>query len=407
MSASSLFAIHQRWAQLATQQSNKQNILDSLYEISKLDATFYDVGHDRRVSTNCELSTFVSCSFEDSVELASLWTYPLIQAELIYSNTTTIRVPAISIPSSDGNPYYLIVHADFDNPYLSSEIGVMTIEASVGLLTQEILKKNALDQNLFTVNNNIVHDLLLGRFSSHEKLENALTSLGFSNDAQYQILLVRITLENEHSEKDMSAVRRAIRARIRALYPSIRFYVSNDRQLFVHSYKQEKDALDLSLIEQTLKKLEATPSIPNFTYLGVLSLTCDAYHIAQRNTEVMNTYKLFDESKWRNHCVRYENLGIYKLLMQIDDLNHINDYVDPRIMQLRHDNPDMIDTLFCLCDNNLNYQETAKQLFLHPKTIHYRVKRARQLVNLDVHNANDCLQIMLASRIFALADTTL
>ena len=406
MASNNLFLVHQRCTELAAKQLSKQDNLNALSDMLHLELTFYDVLHDRRVSTNKKFANFDSCSFSQINTPNRLWTFPITQATLVYTDSATLNT-AIKIPSYDSNPYYLIVHCEPNATELTQESRIMIIETGVELLEQEILKKNAIDQNLFTVNNNIVHDLLLGRFSNHEKLENALESLNLNSFPHYQIFLVRITLNNSHSEKNMSTVRRAIRDCIRSLYPSVRFYVSNDRQLFIHNFSTTEDSFDLNQMDFALEKLTKDASIPKFSYLGVLSLTCNKYAIAQRNSEVMNTYKLFDESHWHNHCMCYENLGIYKLLMQIKNLDRINDYIDPRIMQLREENPDVLDTIICLCDNNLNFQETAKKMFLHPKTIHYRVKRAKELVNLDIRDSNDCLQIMLASRIFALANAPL
>ena len=72
--------------------------------------------------------------------------------------------------------------------------------------------------------------------------------------------------------------------------------------------------------------------------------------------------------------------------------------------KLHDENVEQFATLVALCENNLHYQETAQQLFLHPKTVRYRVNQIEAVYDVDVHDPDDFLQILLAGRIMTLAE---
>ena len=72
------------------------------------------------------------------------------------------------------------------------------------------------------------------------------------------------------------------------------------------------------------------------------------------------------------------------------------------MLRLRREAPDLLTTLVVLCENNLSYQKTARRLFLHPKTVQYRAARVQQSYGLDIHDAEDFLQILLAGKILLL-----
>jgi len=76
--------------------------------------------------------------------------------------------------------------------------------------------------------------------------------------------------------------------------------------------------------------------------------------------------------------------------------------MDPRVVELATKQPELLSTLVCLCENGMDFSKTGEQLFVHSKTVRYRVERARQLYDIDVKNPDDFLQVMLTNKIMAL-----
>ncbi len=102
----------------------------------------------------------------------------------------------------------------------------------------------------------------------------------------------------------------------------------------------------------------------------------------------------FTENQYRSH--RYFDAEL--------TYPELTRFIDPRVRELHDRSFEFFETASVLCENNLNYQETARQLFMHPKTIRYRSERIQKTTGLDFHNPDDRLQIALGSRIFRLLD---
>ena len=53
---------------------------------------------------------------------------------------------------------------------------------------------------------------------------------------------------------------------------------------------------------------------------------------------------------------------------------------------------------------DLNLGRTAKRLYCHPKTVRYRLDRARDLTGRDLTSQRDCFDIQLALRMMGALD---
>lgn len=396
------YEVHKSTMALVLKRPSLLQILTNLKGIIGSDCTFLNEATMEKVSTKAKVGEPSKLELE---ELASstYQAYSYYRAVVEYAQGPATSALAANIPSPNASErYYLIVHRDPDE---LSMLDIMAIENIVSLLQMEILKTDAIDRKLFIQNNNTMHDLLLDRYGSHSKIEEALASLGIGTFDSYELLLVKTSLVDGTSQSQLDEVLSHIKTRFRAAYLNLAYYMTNDRILLLHNFDSARDRFSLERIQSILAKIHTDASIPDFVHLAAISRTCDRWHISSINSEVMDIHKLFSNSQWQNRCISYENLGIYKLFLHVDNIDTLTECIDSRILQLHRENPELLETLIVLCENNLNFQETAKQMILHPKTIHYRVNRAQEIVGLDVRDAEDCVQILLSSKMLSLVDS--
>lgn len=278
----------------------------------------------------------------------------------------------------------------------------MTIENIVELLQMKILEQNAIKQKLFIQNNNAVHDLLLDRYGSPERIDSTLTMLGIDEYPFYEVLFVHVSLADPADIDRLDELQQAIRRRIRSAYPGIVYFINNDRLVFLHNFRSSLTRFNLDTIQNILDQLHASSTLPIFLHLAALSTTVDRYSLGQANAEVLNVYRLFHGAAGVNRVIRFEDLGVYKLLLMADDPSQLSEYMDPRVVELAETHPDLFSTLICLCENGMDFPKTGEALFIHPKTVRYRVDRVRTLYGIDVKDPDDFLQVMLTSKIMAL-----
>lgn len=394
---------HKHVMALALKQPSIPYILNTVKNSLHADATYFDAQRDRRIGTDSALAEFAGYSLTRR-DPSRYQTHAYFDARLLYrteknDSETTRDALAIRIPSSDGVDYYLILHGSGAQ---LTPVDTMFVENIVSLLQIEILKQNAVKQKLFYQNNNTVHDLLLGRFTTRERIDNALTLLGVDRCPCYQLLLVRAMLEDPSDTDRQDELHQTIRRRLRSSYPGIVWYVNGDRLVILHNFRSELSGIAVDEVQHILDDLHASSTLPLFEHFAVLSSTVDRYNLPSANNEIMNAYRLFDDSSFKNVSLRFDDLGIYKLLLGADDPSRLESLIDPRLKRLHEENAELFCTTVKLCEHSLNYPETAEELFLHPKTVRYRIDRVRELYHIDVRKADDFLQVILADKIIML-----
>lgn len=403
------YEVHRHVMALALKQPSIPYVLNTLKNTLHADVSYLDSLRDRRLSTDQARTRFSGYSLTRR-DPNPYQTHAYFDAKLVYDGTADAEAGqaearrseqalAVRIPSSDGDDYYLIIH---NGGNALTPFDIMTVENIVSLLQMEILKQNAIKQKLFFQNNNTVHDLLLDRFGTHERIDTALATLGVNQYPCYEVLLIRTSLVDPTDTDRLDELQQAIRRRLRSMYPGMVYFVNNDRLVFLHNFRSAVSGIDLDAVQRALMELHASSTLPLYLHLAALSSTQNRYSLARANHEVVSVYRLFDGTTHVNRSIRFSDLGVYKLLLQANDLSQLDEYVDARLLALSREHEELFQTLVCLCENSLDYAKTAEQLFVHPKTVRYRIGRVRELSGIDVKDSDDFLQVILASKIIAL-----
>jgi hypothetical protein len=101
--------------------------------------------------------------------------------------------------------------------------------------------------------------------------------------------------------------------------------------------------------------------------------------------------------------IRYEDLGIYRLLLQIGDMHKLwqfaGDVLGPLIDYDATHKVNLIGTLAAYLNQHESLKQTARVLRVHVNTVAYRVQRIGQLTSLDLADPDDRLIAHVAVKI--------
>jgi hypothetical protein len=101
--------------------------------------------------------------------------------------------------------------------------------------------------------------------------------------------------------------------------------------------------------------------------------------------------------------IRYEDLGIYRLLLQIGDMHKLwqfaGDVLGPLIDYDATHKVNLIATLAAYLNQHESLKQTARVLRVHVNTVAYRVQRIGQLTSLDLADPDDRLIAHVAVKI--------
>lgn len=106
---------------------------------------------------------------------------------------------------------------------------------------------------------------------------------------------------------------------------------------------------------------------------------------------------------YRKHHVRvyyYEDLGIYSVILKINDGKFLDEYVDACLGKLLavDDGTDAsyFHTLEVYLECNANANEAAKALFIHRNTMLYRLQKIKGILNVDLSDLSTLLELKTA-----------
>ena len=98
-----------------------------------------------------------------------------------------------------------------------------------------------------------------------------------------------------------------------------------------------------------------------------------------------------------SNVVRYNDLGIVKLFVELANTNGIYEYCNENLAPIieydKTHGVDLIETLKCYFENNRHLVKTSQALFIHRNTLLYRLATIKSLLNTDLNNAITNLEL--------------
>ncbi len=307
-------------------------------------------------------------------------------------------------------PERLLAEAPAEVVQLCDKHAIPLVQVAAGTKYESLLLdvlgsflEKALEQKAFYENNNLMRELLTEPSGDASCTQAALKALGIDAYANYEVMVVKVTLAEDADAKLRSEAFATLRRRLKARYPKTAYLETNDALVFLHNVKGTSGRYEGTAVASAVGD---APAPVGFTYLAALSSLGKAGELPRLMQEASEIARFFDGRAYKNSLLRFEDLGIYKLFMQVNDSSELMGFIDPRVRELHEESPELFETARALCDNCLNYQETARQLYMHPKTIRYRAERVNKLSGLDFHNPDDRLQIAIGARIYRLLESS-
>ncbi|MCR8635138.1 PucR family transcriptional regulator [Paenibacillus radicis (ex Xue et al. 2023)] len=125
--------------------------------------------------------------------------------------------------------------------------------------------------------------------------------------------------------------------------------------------------------------------------------------IHQGYKEAVKAIQLGKPISGKTGCVHYEDLGIFRVLGQVNDWKEMEDIYSETIGKLvEYDwssNASLVVTLREYFANNCSLAETAEKLFVHVNTMKYRLQKIEQLTGCSVHDAEKRLLLHMGLKI--------
>ncbi len=239
---------------------------------------------------------------------------------------------------------------------------------------------------------------------TEKQLEEKVAGYGWKNGDSFLIVSIQAdpSKENEKSDGALLEMTRLIPKN------DYYFYIQDD---YLHILYRTQGQLPpeqlyssvgntVSILKRYVEKLHSSLAF----FAGISS---PAFQVSQLTKLVQEASDALQFGKvFQNNIVKYEDLGALRMLASYSHRENLAQIIPPAVLKLaeydKANNTQYLETLDSLLGNNLNLSKTAKELFIHYKTMLHRMDRICQIAEISLDDRQTRLDIELGVKLYML-----
>lgn len=288
-----------------------------------------------------------------------------------------------------------------------TELDYMAIENAIINLQYGFLSEFAQDEEKKTYQRDIIQNILNGLLSSKEMTE-AAAQLGMKESDTYRVVdfhTITKNVQRKYTKEQLHEVG-VIEGELMHLLPDALIYRNMDQIVMIQQvdsnqteleYQKEMEEVEDVIQRSILYRKKDTDfqigigkSVEGYQRLK------ESYHEASRAIKYIDIIRLVTGDKNKS-VVHYSNLGFFQIFGEIDDVTELERYIPETLKKLYlYDDEhkgELITTLQMYLRNNQSIKKTAGAMFVHYRTISYRIEKIKQISGINFDNANEVLAV--------------
>lgn len=261
--------------------------------------------------------------------------------------------------------------------------------------------------------NELMKEILYGDFS--EEIGERAVFYGYDAEKKYRAMIVDINKFSQYIEKEnikdeniiielKSVVENIIKDTCNKYNKKILYVTKSDSYTVMVplSDKLSKNGEVYSIADEIREKI--SKNVKGLTVNIGIGNSCNELKDFKRSvSQALKSLKILKACKRIDSTREYKELGVYRLLFKIDDIDELRNICEEvlgaLIEQDKKNGTDFLNTLEVFLREDRNLGKTAEVLFVHRNTMKYRLARIEEILQCDLENANVCFNISLAYKI--------
>ncbi|WP_125565412.1 PucR family transcriptional regulator [Companilactobacillus insicii] len=296
----------------------------------------------------------------------------------------------VKLDNDDNNKQYLCITES--NQTLKSE-DYIAIEIALNFINLEILKSNALKNAKKDTVNEQFDEFLSGNLPLNGVVPEIFEEKNFQMNKEYRSFYCKIFNYNQ-SKKSLLNKKIAIsnlKSRCKVYWPKVAYRSWMD-QIYILVESDESIVEFKNKIRTIVNYIQKT-SDSKLTIQISISNKEKLQSIPKISKTCLNNLQI--ESKLENgdFIISEDDLGILQLLSLPINKNEILNLLPNELIYMNNKEPELTNTLDAYVKNQTNITQSAEYLYIHPKTMRYRLKKIKSKYAIDLDNPNNIMNM--------------
>ncbi len=405
--------VHNSFTELALKGKGFKAILDSLGDKINNSIMLYDYDHNLIASTDKNVVKYDGKS-EDREFINDTLYRVYTEHSALGSLNRKISLVVVPIKVVNHLKAYLLI-VEINNKL--TELDLISLEQARTVISLEMAKQSAVSEVLQRFKNDIINDLITGRIDSEKYFCERAKLIGW--DLEQSFITVIFELDNidklylRGQIKDNLRIKDKIALIISSVIKnSVDNFIIGSRShsiivLWPTEDREEHELIKtIKMVSREVQKRVKKKIVKAVVSVGIGSISSSLKQVAEAYQQACQALLFGRKIYGDGVIVALADLGIYRLLCKINEKVALEEYIPESLWQLlEYDhkyNNNLLGTLEEFLKCNLNASQAAKNLFIHYKTMRYRLERIQKIGQIQLDNYEDKLVIEIGLKILYL-----
>ena len=288
-----------------------------------------------------------------------------------------------------------------------TELDYMAIENAIINLQYGFLSEFAQNEVKKKYQRDIIHNILNGLLSSKEMTE-AAAQLGMKESDTYRVVdfhTIKKNVQRKYTKEQLHEVG-VIEGELMHLLPDALIYRNMDQIVMIQQVDSNQTELEyqkeMEKVEDVIQRSILYRKKDTDFQIGIgksvegYQRLKESYYEASQAIKYIEIIRQVTGDKNKS-VVHYSNLGFFQIFGKVDDMTELERCIPETLKKLYlYDDEhkgELITTLQMYLRNNQSIKKTAGAMFVHYRTISYRLEKIKQISGINFDDANEVLAV--------------
>ncbi|WP_411345065.1 PucR family transcriptional regulator [Paenibacillus sp. WLX1005] len=301
-------------------------------------------------------------------------------------------------------------------PHRPQEYDCLLLDSAALSIAQELLRTRYMEERRLFSENLWVEELINGRLEDENRLKGLVgPDFNLMNELSYRVCLIEIENPQDvrwnSSENEWESITFHLSIVLRSILEKYMFHplitLKNNR-LTVIALDRQSRLPSKPRLEQALHALQ---HIRSDDKLKDLNLIIGVSKLGKSLKNASTSYQEAVQALYMHSCSQhsllfYEELGVYQLLLSLNDgkmlQTFVRNYLGPLIDHDESRGSELMLTLRVYLDHDGSKQIAAQKLFIVRQSLYYRLDKITELLGEDFMSPENRISIQVALRAYQL-----